>query len=149
MFGSRDYTMKYRVYAARTEEIGAGWVWIGKPPASSRCIVKITNRQKHATVICEALQIDKNFLNGYNRCGRIRIDQPDSAIVINAWYRHHLGEIPTKSEQELTITPCNIGQIRACLQHPQVVVRLATWLGIISVVLAVVGVVLGVLLGVL
>lgn len=139
--------MKYIVYAAPTEEINAGWVWVGSPQLPSRCIIKIKNEQLHATVFCEALQIDENFLNVYNSAGRIPIDQPDMTIVINAWYRKRLGEIVTQSKQELKITSADNlwGRIRACIQHPQVVVRLATWLGILSVVLGVAGVIISLL----
>ena len=139
--------MKYSVYAATPEEINVGWVWIGSPKLPSRGIVKITNEQANATVFCEALQIDENFLAVYNTPGRIPIHQPDRTIVMNAWYRRLLGGVDTQSEQELKITSADTwwGRIRTCIQHPQVVVRLATWLGIISVVLGVTGVILSLL----
>ena len=56
-------------------------------------------------------------------------------------------DMSTKSKHELQITEVDNwhGKINACLQHPQVIVRIATWLGIISVVEGLIGFVLGII----
>jgi len=71
-------------------------------------------------------------------------------IFINQWYRQRLGikEVQSKEVQnneELTInTQSKIcWQIKACLQHPQIVVRLSTILGIISVALGIIAILIG------
>ena len=76
----------------------------------------------------------------------VSIDKRQPAITINDWYRKRLGGVKTKTTQELEIKAANCwwGKLRANLQHPQVIVRMATWLAIISVGLGTIGLVLGV-----
>jgi hypothetical protein len=137
--------MKYTVFAATPEDINSGWVWLGSPTLPSRIVVRITNKKAGKSVYCEALQIDDNFLNIYNVSGRIPICKPDEALVANAWYRKRLGPVETQSAYELEVEFVDNfrGRLRSCLQHPQTVIRLATWLGIMSVGLGILGVVLG------
>ena len=67
---------------------------------------------------------------------------------MNEWYRKRLGGLETKPKIDypLVIEKADswYGKIRACLQHPQNVVRIATRLGIISFALGVFGLFLGV-----
>jgi hypothetical protein len=139
--------MKYTIYAAMPEDINVGWVWIGSPRLASRIVVRITNKKSGNSSYCEALQIEDNFLRIYNDNGSKRevICDPGKALVLNAWYRRMLDRIETQSEYDLEIEAADNlwGRLRSCLQHPQVVVRLATWLGIFSVGLGVMGLLLG------
>ena len=96
---------------------------------------------------CEALQIDKNFLSLYNQSPRITIHNTQTALVINSWYRAALGGLSTQSEVTLNIKHSNCwwGKFKACTDHPQIIVRVAAWLGAIGLFLGSVGLVLGVL----
>ena len=133
--------MNYTVYAALREDINTGWIWITNPAVASRSVVRVLNRENGKTVLCEALAIDANFLEIYNQSPRLSIPVGTNAVVLNDWYRKKLGSIPTQSSADLIISVEDnlCGRIRACTNHPQIVVRLATWLGVIGVILGVVG----------
>lgn len=66
---------------------------------------------------------------------------------MNGWYRAQLGELETQHEYALDITPVDDcwGKLRACMDHPQIIVRVAAWLGVIGVALGVIGVILGII----
>lgn len=134
-----------KIYASLADDISEGFVWLERTEFPSRCIVKIANRENGRSAYCEALQIDDNYLRNYNQAPRITIDTPKSSVVINSWYRARLGDIGTSREYDLEIATANWwwGKLRACMQHPQIVVRVAAWLGLIGVVLGILGVVLG------
>ena len=136
-----------KIYASSMDDLAEGIVWLQRSGLPPRCVVKITNGEAGASVFCEALQIEKNFLDTYNQSPRFRIDEPESAIVMSAWFRARLGGLETQKSYLLTIDPANnaSGKLRACFHHPQVVVRVAAWLGVISVGLGVVGLLLGIL----
>ena len=135
-----------KLFAALREDAQQGWVWLRDPSLSPRSIIKITNTENGKSVYCEALQIDSNFLSSYNQSPRINIKDPQSAIVVGAWYRAALGGLDTQQDVSLKVRPCNSmwGRFMACAHHPQTVVRVAAWLGVISVALGVLGVVLSV-----
>lgn len=134
-----------KLYAALREDTQQGWVWLQNPSLPVRSIVKIINSENGKSIYCEALQIDKYFLNIYNQLPRTSIADAKNAIVISGWYRAALGELSSKIDVALIITPSNswFGKFMACIYHPQVVVRVAAWLGVISVALGFLGVVLG------
>jgi len=139
--------MKYvKIYPSLAEHIGEGFVWLQQPGLPARRIVKITRGDSRRSVFCEGLQLDRNFLHRYNQSPRSPIEKPDSSIVMSAWYREGLGGLETQREYPLEIAVANsiYGQIRAGLGHPEVVVRVAVKLGILSVALGVVSVVLAV-----
>jgi hypothetical protein len=144
-------TRSYRIYAALHEDIAEGFVWLKDADLPARRIVRIVRKGSgpRKSVFCEALQLEKNFLTRYNneaerRCKIEGGDEP-SALVINHWYRTKLGKpglpLETKNDYQLEITSANSlrGRICACMQHPQVVVRVATWLGVIGVALGLLG----------
>jgi hypothetical protein len=135
-----------RIFASLYEDIAQGFVWLQKPGLPPRCIVKIKNLETGRSVFCEALQFDKNFLDRYNKCPRYTIKNPATSLVMNWWYRARLGDLQTQHEYPLEISAANswCGKLLACFHHPQILVRVAAWLGIISVVLGAIGVVLGV-----
>ncbi|WP_347888404.1 hypothetical protein ABHF54_00120 [Nitrosomonas europaea] len=125
-----------KIFAALYEDTQQGWVWLQDPAFPPRSIVKIKNLENGKVIYCEALQIDSNFLATYNQYPRLKICIPQKTLVINYWYRAALGGISTQSDIQLNIKPCNScwGKFRACTQHPQIVVRVAVWLGFISVI---------------
>jgi hypothetical protein len=138
--------MKFTIYAAKIQDMSQGWVWLGgHGELGQRSIVRLSTAEK--TVYCELLKIDENFIRDYNRPGegRISITDGQSALVVGAWYRTRLG-LQTHTDADIEVKSANhlFGQIRACLDHPQVVVRLPTWLGILSAVLGIIAFGLGV-----
>lgn len=136
-----------KIYAALEDAIGEGFVWLAKAELPARCVVKIANPICNRSVFCEALQIEKNFLTNYNRNPRLAITCPESSIVMSGWYRARLGGLETQQDYPLEITAANNcwGKLRACMHHPQIVVRVAAWLGLISVALGTIGVLLGII----
>ena len=134
----------YMVLAALRSELNEGWVWLTDSGFKQRSVVKISNRKNGKSIYCESLRIDNNFLFEYNKRPRISIKKNEKTVVMNEWYRKRLGEIETQKKHDLKISSANIfwGKFRACTGHPQVVVRLATWLALISVALGGFGVIL-------
>jgi hypothetical protein len=116
-----------------------GWVWLSQSGFEQRSIIKITNKINNKKLYCEYLEIDDNFKFEYNQPPRVSINDGEATLIINAWYRKKLGGIKTKEQHGLEITEANglWGKLMTNIGHPQVVVRLATWLGIISVVLGI------------
>lgn len=137
--------MKYKIFAALQEDINTGWVWIGKSKVQQRAVVKIVNKENGKKIYCEALSLDENFKKKYNNEPRIPIKKLDNSIVINEWYRKRLGNIKTQLDYDLEIEEIDnlCGKVCATLQHPQVVVRIAVTLGIISVILGFFGLIFG------
>lgn len=101
----------------------------------------------------EYLTINDNYIENYNRPkDTVKIEIDTKVITMNEWYRKRLGITETKKEYNLTIATERariLAQIRMGLQHPQAVVRMATLLAIISVILGFIGLLpyLGKLLG--
>lgn len=137
--------MPYKIYAALAEDISSGWVWVGGFEGEQRSVVRLRNDRTRKTVHCEALKIDKNFLAKYKQGNTLTIENESNAIVANEWYRRKLGVVNTNSDERISFREANhlIGRLMASIQHPQVVVRLATWLGLLSLVLGAIGVWLG------
>ena len=136
-----------KVYAALSDDIGEGFVWLSKPGLKQRSVVKIINPANRRTVYCEALQFEKNFLTRYNQSPRFTITDEGSSIVMGSWYRSRLGGLETQKDYALEIVSASSwpAKLRMCVGHPQLVVRVAAWLGIISVALGGIGVALGIL----
>lgn len=135
-----------KIFASLNEDAHQGWVWLHDPALPPRSVVKIKNYQSGEVIYCEALQIDDNFLTQYNQHPRHSITSPSNSIVVGAWYRAKLGGIKTQSDIHVKVSACNswYGQFRACIDHPQIVVRLASWLGGIGLALGLIGLVLGI-----
>ncbi|WP_435627452.1 hypothetical protein [Candidatus Ferrigenium straubiae] len=136
-----------KLFAALREDTQQGWIWLQDANLPVRSIVKITNPANGKCIYCEALQIENNFLRGYNQSPRISITDPQAALVIGGWYRAALGNLSTQVDIPLNIKPSNgwWGKFKACIDHPQIIVRVAAWLGAIGLFLGIVGLVLGVL----
>ena len=139
--------MKKTIYAALNEDVHQGWMWLQHASLPLRAIVKVTAIDTGRSVHCECLQIDENFLKRYNQEPRIPIHSPSDALVVGEWYRAALGIVGTRSSAEISLRVCKtpLGQIVACIQHPQVVVRVAAWLGAIGLLLGLAGLGLGIL----
>ena len=139
---------RYKLFAALHEDIAEGFVWFRHDGLPARCVVKITysNNGRRRAVFCEALQVEGNFLRHYNQEHTKKIKNEDdeilaSPMVMNHWYRARLGQpeapLETQKEYPFEIKAANSwwGRLRACLHHPQVVVRTAVRLGLWSVIL--------------
>lgn len=136
-----------RVFAALHEDSQQGWVWLCDPTLPPRSVVKISERVSGKYIYCEALQIDANFLEHYNRSPRVSVRQPHDALVMSGWYRQKLGDLRAQTDVSLKIENRNdqaVAKFRACLDHPQIVVRVAAWLGGISVALGLIGMIFGI-----
>jgi len=138
--------MQYFVLAALYNDINQGWIWITSTGFKPRSIVKIKNLHNGKNVYCECLQIDENYKTIYNQSPRKSIEDNIHTITMNEWYRKRLGITNTKSYYDLVIKPANClcGKLVANFQHPQIVVRLATWLALISVILGILSIILGI-----
>ena len=138
--------MKYKVLASLRDEMNQGWVWSTNSSFNVRSIVKIINLENKKSIHCEHLQIEDNYINTYNdNHKRYKIKKDNKTIIVNAWYRDKLGNIETKKYHNLELKAASSlwGKFQANINHPQVVVRMATWLSIISVLLGIIGVCLG------
>jgi len=138
--------MNYWVLAALYDDLNQGWIWITSTGFKPRSIVRIKNTKSKKKIYCECLQIDENYRNIYNKSPRKTIENNIATITINEWYRRRLGDIKTREYYDLEIKPANClcGKLLANFQHPQIVVRLATWLALISVILGILGITLGI-----
>jgi hypothetical protein len=134
--------MKLRVYASLAEDINNGWVWVPECLTQKRSVVKITNIDSGKKIYCEVLPISDNFKIRYNEGNRtFKISDKEISIVINEWYRHKLCINKTQEEYnfEVMVSDNYLGHIMASLHHPQVIVRIATNLGILGLLLGVIG----------
>src|SRR6185437_9487234 len=108
---------RFRIYAAKIEDMNQGWVWIGGQNLPQRSIVRLSTNDGRK-VYCEILSIEDNFLNDYNKQGggRVAITDRQMALVASEWYRTRLG-LQTKTEAEIEVSSANCfcGQIQACL----------------------------------
>jgi hypothetical protein len=139
--------MLYRVLAAMRQDMNEGWVWLTSSSLESRSVAKIKNMKNGKVVYCECLEIENNFVHEYNSSTwRMKFDPAEKTLIINEWYRKKLGGIHTKATHDFDVIPANgwWGKIRANIDHPQVVVRMATKLALLSVGLGLLGVCLGI-----
>ncbi len=86
--------------------------------------------------------IDENFLRVYNQHPRLPIAAlGDDAIVMAGWHRSLLGGLQTGQDINLRLQERNShwGKLRACLNHPQTVVRVGAWLGVVGLALGAIG----------
>ncbi|MEF1165243.1 hypothetical protein QTO13_28895, partial [Vibrio parahaemolyticus] len=133
--------MNYYVLASLAEDINSGWCWIKGSEVSNRSLVQIKNNTNGKSVVCEALSVDRNFEKKYGDSNASQTNKnllnTSNVVLMNAWYREKLGIDKTQSSQDLQIsfvTKWCVGKrIKACTMHPQVAVRLSTWLGLIGI----------------
>ncbi|PMG57690.1 hypothetical protein BCU89_09295 [Vibrio splendidus] len=133
--------MKYYVLASLAEDINSGWCWIKGSDVSNRSLIQIKNNTNGKSVVCEALSVDGNFTEKYTNNNSSltnkKLLDTQNVILMNAWYREKLGINQTQSKYDIQVsfvTKWCVGKrIKACTMHPQVVVRLSTWLGLIGI----------------
>lgn len=133
--------MKLIVFASLSEDINNGWVWLPEAFIPKRIVVKVQNLDNKKCVYCEALPIGNNFVKRYNNAdGTYKIEDPNSCIVLNEWYREKLGIDSTQIEQKFKVTLADnpFGHFRASFSHPQIVVRLAMELALIGLILGII-----------
>jgi len=146
----------YDVHQSLVEDVSQGWVWIHDPDLNAeldaqRRIICIKSQPSGKSVYCEALVIgpaDETYYNHVRRSrGHSDADlHTNPTILMNAWYRQKLGIAYGNNQLHVTISKVPLWHgIRACLHHPQVVVRLATWLGFLGVLLGILGVVFAII----
>lgn len=134
--------MKYKIFSSMYEDIDTGAVWISGATYPPRTIVKIRCTETRKSVYTEALLIEPNFLKKYNHPPRITIADTETALVMNNWYRHLLGDIQSKNTYDFDISiptdeSAYWGRLRATMTHPQLAIRVGTWIGIIAVLISV------------
>nr|WP_278995733.1 hypothetical protein [Plesiomonas shigelloides] len=148
--------MKYLVIPSLSEDINSGWCWIDTPTIDKRCVVKIENLSNGKNVTCEVLSIDDNFRRKYkkqNIFGEHKTLPNDTPLILmNHWYRSKLGIIlesknsdkANNDHQDLDISLVSkyniIDKVKSCLAHPQISVRISSWLGLAGAALGTIGV---------
>lgn len=147
---------QYIVHTSLRDDRNEGWVWIRNRCLKTeldgkRRIVRITAKPGKS-IFCEALWADDWYMKKWdklwiNTCTKVPLPNENLAFI-SAWYRRRLGI--RRGRQSLTIKYCKETprpfwwQLRACLDHPQVVVRLATVLAIIGIGLGLIALGLGI-----
>ena len=135
---------QYIVYASLHADLDSGYIWLPNLyPGSARSVLKIKNVDNRKSVFAEILLIDDNFKNQYEKGQTSNAIQWDKVAIINSWYRNKLGIAETKSNVTLKFTKSGSWRrICACLDHPNISVRISTWLALISMVLGLVSLVI-------
>lgn len=134
----------YRVLAALVRDMNEGWVWANTKALDARSVIRIKNKTNGRKVYCECLEVDPNFVQEYKRHTGILIEPDAKTIVVSEWYRKKLGGLRTKDEYDIDIKASNNfwGRLCACLHHPQIVVRVATKISLLSVCLGILSIIL-------
>lgn len=147
----------YDVHTSPDEDKNEGWVCIRntgleKELDGQRRIIRVTTEEgKSKSIFCEALYADRWYMEKWiERWTKRRQKIPSASenlAFISLWYRNRLGI--GIGHQSLAIeyrdTPRPFWwQVRACIDHPQVVVRLATLLAIIGLGLGILALGLGI-----
>lgn len=140
--------MLYHVRHALHEESKEGWIWVFPDPGGSGPHVRLKRLEPIRTIVTEIRVIDSNFRFRYSNSDRTRsLPDGEAIIVINEHYRDKL-KIGDAELMELDIVRLRspfAGMISG-IQHPQTVVRTATWLGVLSLALGILSLLIAVLL---
>jgi hypothetical protein len=150
----------FELHYAISEDIANGWIWVetsehdlASKLEAKRRVARVSHGAK--AIFCEVIHVDdydlERFNHFYEQHGVSQLHrgvdgkfQRAERVFINHWYRRKLG-IEVKAGESLLL---NIAvksnphaQARACIQHhPQLVVRIATWLGVVALGLGLLGV---------
>jgi len=152
---TKKNTRNYRIYPSLFEEMNEGYVWVNEPEWDSRKVARITNVSNGKTIYCETRTIDDGFKNNYReknsgindtRPLEMVLEEGDNQIVISQWYRDDL-KIDTGKDVKLRIEKScwPYGNYFAAIQHPNVVSRLASRIGIWGFILAILSISVGLL----
>ena len=153
---------EYHLYPASRDNQNEGWAWIQNECLSEeirgqRHIIHIKQVGSPKSVYCEALYADPADVKVFNKDrenpeNKVENPAQDHLIFLSSWYRrrleikHHSGPLTINLEITICKFPRSLwAQILACVEHPQLVVLLATVLGIIGVGLGLIGVGLGII----
>jgi hypothetical protein len=145
---------RYIVHSSLRDDMNEGWIWIRNLKddlEGKRRIVRVTAETGKST-FCEALYADDWYMEKWNERWKVTPQAvphaDDKLAFISSWYRRRLGI--GLGHENLTIeygkNPAGpfLWQLHVCLQHPQIVVVLATVLAIVGLGLGILAVGLGV-----
>jgi len=140
------------LHTALAEDASEGCIWFklicAKDHLSGRRrIVRVTRTdakgRSMSPVYCEGLYADRHYAKRWLKRS-LAIDAKDEMFFVSEWYRLRLGidedsyaEIPIRIETYDSESV--LWQLRACLQHPQIVVFIASILGIVGTGLGLIG----------
>lgn len=134
----------YLIFAALDSETKEGWVWLPLSAKWNTSLVLI--KYHHRSVICERRVVDANFRRLYERETGTTLPSSDNFIIMNAWYREHLGITGTQIRLPLEIKETNsfwARHVSVFWQHPQAVVRTNILVALVSIALGILGLFLG------
>ncbi len=138
----------YQVFAGLHEESKEGWIWLSPGHEHLSDYVRVRNPGTSKSVVCERRLLDENFRSFYNqRGGTIALPDLGDVVVMNWWFRKHLGDIATQADVRLDVASATWWEshITASWHHPHPAVRVGLTLGFISVGLGFLGLVLGII----
>lgn len=143
--------MKFRIHTALHEETNNGWIWALYPQLQPRSVVQIKNLATKRSVHCEYREIDKFFLRRFNQSKMDQANQmtvDENPMVIGLWYRNALGIQGIGMDVDLELNAERfkaLGIVRSGSQHPDMISRLATRLGVLGVWLGITSIVVSLL----
>jgi hypothetical protein len=143
--------MNFRVHTALHEETNNGWIWASYPQLQARSVVQITNLATKRSVHCEYREIDKFFLKRFNQSKPDAANQmtmEENPMAISLWYRNALGIQGIGMDVDLELNAERfklLGIVRSGSQHPDMISRLATRLGVLGVWLGITSIVVSLL----
>lgn len=137
--------MHFKVFAALEQDMDQGWVWVSQVDIQARCLVRIKNKRNNRIIYCEARIIDENYLRKYSQANTYHLCKNTPTICISEWYRMSLGISNTGKIHDIDISPEKnlVARFRTLTSHPQLIVRLASWVSIISLILGAISLLLG------
>jgi len=138
--------VEFHIRAALHDEAKDGWAWIIPAQDVEAPYVRIRNLANDKAVVCEQRVIDENFRRIYNGREYTRRIAPDEQVlVISTHYRKRLQIRSTEETANLEVAPRygSIASLRAGWSHASPVVRVATKLGFVSLILGFLGLATG------
>lgn len=140
--GNEHYSVVVR--ASTFEDINSGYIWgVGFKNIRHKDIVRLRNPSNNRKVWVEYLSGDNNFYKNYNdRDKTIDIDPSKKTLILSEYYRDKLG---LKKGDDIQvdigiydIVPAILKSPLAAVNHPDSTVRLAIFLGSVSIVLGII-----------
>ena len=127
------------VRASTSENINSGFIWgVGFSDIRHKDIICLRNPSNNHKIWVEYLSGDDNFYHSYNeRKKTIKIDPNEKTLILSEYYRKKLG-LEKGDDIPVDITICNIipdilKSPLAAVYHPDPTVRLAIFLGFVSI----------------
>ncbi len=139
----KNHENDFKIRDALDEHTDAGFVMLQLAGFKGKHIVSITNKENNKKIWCEAIEFGHHFCKKYNSKKRgKKIKEADNTIVINKWYGDKLDIETSDEDKEIALSielTGKVGALKAALTHANTLVRLATQIAIVFVVLGVVG----------